>query len=248
MQRTSLPKAVRVKVDLVLSSGFLAFARQAGFLAGVEELGVKVDGICGVSSGALAGALWAAGHPAQEIAAILVESAPLWHVRPHGAPWRGLFHLDPMQARLRDLLPARIEQLQRPFAVGVMGRGGARVLLESGPLPEAVAASCAVPYLFRPVTVGGVAYQDGGAIDRTFLGPWRARRPEAPVVLHLVDGRGGEMEVPTGPGLTVVRNRRSGARLWSLGDFVGQFEEARENTLTALEAALFGVPDAPHPG
>ena len=45
------------RYDLVLSSGFLAFARQAGFLEAVEQLGLAVDGVCGTSSGALAGAL-----------------------------------------------------------------------------------------------------------------------------------------------------------------------------------------------
>ena len=59
--------------DLVLSSGFLAFAAQCGFLQAVEESGIAVDGVCGTSSGALAGALWASGWPAQ-----VSESAGRW--------------------------------------------------------------------------------------------------------------------------------------------------------------------------
>ena len=47
-------------MDLVLSSGFLAFARHAGFLRAVEQLELPVEGLCGTSSGALSGALWAA--------------------------------------------------------------------------------------------------------------------------------------------------------------------------------------------
>ena len=47
--------------DLVLSSGFLAFARHVGVLRAVERSGQDVTGVCRTSSGALVGALWAAG-------------------------------------------------------------------------------------------------------------------------------------------------------------------------------------------
>jgi predicted acylesterase/phospholipase RssA len=39
-------------MDLILSSGFLAFARHVGVLKVIEEKGIVVDGICGTSSGA----------------------------------------------------------------------------------------------------------------------------------------------------------------------------------------------------
>ena len=48
--------------DIVLSSGFLAFAAHAGFLAAVEDVGIKVRGVMGTSSGAITGALYAAGY------------------------------------------------------------------------------------------------------------------------------------------------------------------------------------------
>ena len=52
--------------DLVLSSGFMAFASHSGFLQGVQDAGLEVQGVCGTSSGALAGSLYCAGYsPAQ---------------------------------------------------------------------------------------------------------------------------------------------------------------------------------------
>ena len=63
--------------DLLLSSGFLAFGRQAGFLAAVEEVGLEVGAVQGTSSGALAGSLWAAGVPAAEIFVELTARSPL---------------------------------------------------------------------------------------------------------------------------------------------------------------------------
>lgn len=223
-------------MDLVLSAGFLAFARQAGFLAAIEEARVRVDGICGVSSGALAGALWSAGHPAARVAEILSESAPLRHVRPNWRFWRGAFDLDPMIRTLRTLLPARFEDLDRPFAVGVMDRARTAHLLSSGPLPEAVAASCAVPGLFAPVLVDGVEWRDGGFADRTFLGAWRWRRPEKPVLLHLVEARNRATVLPDLPHVTIVHSARSGARLWNLGDFAGQLRETRDRALAAISS------------
>jgi hypothetical protein len=50
--------------------------------------------------------------------------------------------LDNVIERLRQVLPPRIEDLGRPFAVGVVSQGE-HLLIDEGPLPEAVAASCA---------------------------------------------------------------------------------------------------------
>lgn len=43
------------------------------------------------------------------------------------------------------------------FAVGVVARNGEYRLIDSGALPEAVAASAAIPFVFEPVNVPGEA-------------------------------------------------------------------------------------------
>ncbi len=217
-------------MDLVLSSGFLAFARHCGFLHAVEERALSVEGICGTSSGALVGAMWAAGIPAVEIVQRLSARRPLSLVRPSGTPWRGICSLSALIAQLRLWLPATFGELSHPLAVGVMDDHGRGLLLSEGSLPEAVAASCAVPYLFVPVAVDGVQYADGGAVDRLGLEPWSRLRGEREQLVHLVErSAGAETVLP--PGLSVVRTPRSGANFWSLGDFFGQVEEARKLSL-----------------
>lgn len=224
-------------VDVVLSSGFLAFAAQAGFLAAIEESGTEVAALCGTSSGALAASLWAAGMPARDVLKRLTEVAPLKQVRPSGRPWRGMFSLKPVIASLRRDLPARFEDLQRPLGVGVMDRARRPVLLTAGPLPEAVAASCAIPRLFAPVPIDGALWADGGLVDRTALTAWRARRPDTSVVLHLVDrSKGLDVDADLAS-VRVVRSPRSFARLWDLGDVRGAFEHSRQAGLAALRAA-----------
>jgi NTE family protein len=225
-----------MSIDLVLSSGFLAFAAQAGVLRAVEETGVEVDALCGTSSGALAGALWLAGMPAEQILERLTASVPLRHVRPSLRPWRGLFSMEPVMRELERDLPANMADLKRPFATGVIDRERKARLLTEGPLPACVAASCAIPRVFAPVEVHGVAYRDGGVVDRTGLTAWREARPGRTVVLHLVESTSGTPTTDDLSGVHVIRNPRSGAQFWSLGDTRMRFERARANARAVLDA------------
>ena len=57
-----------------------------------------------------------------------------------------------------------------------MTANGQHVLVDSGPLPEAVAASAAIPFLFKAVAVPGRVdgpLSDGGVCDRVAVRPWR---------------------------------------------------------------------------
>jgi predicted acylesterase/phospholipase RssA len=222
-------------VDLVLSSGFLAFAEQAGFLAAVEDSGLTVEGVCGTSSGALAGSLWCAGVPAHDVFELLCGRAPVRWLARSPAPWRGLFGLGRVAAELRERLPARFDGLSRAFGAGVV-HGQRAQLLTEGPLPEAVAASCAVPWLFHPVRVDGRELVDGGARDRLALSAWRAHRPGRELVVHLVDSSRGHRDAghDSLEGLTVCTSARSGARLWSLGDARARFEHSRARAMHTL--------------
>ena len=236
------------EVDVVLSSGFLAFAAQAGFLRAVEQRGLRVGGICGTSSGALAGALWAAGMPAETIFRRLTERAPLRQVRPCFRPWRGMFSLKPVIAELRKDLPARFEDLERPLGIGVMDRDRRPALRTSGPLPEAVAASCAIPWLFAAVPIDGVSWADGGLADRTALTAWRALRSQRPTVLHLVERSKGQERSDDLTQVTVVTTPRSNARLWDLGDARARYERARRLATEKLRSAptvLHATPETP---
>ena len=70
-------------MDIVLSSGFLAFASHIGFLRALEEADAPVKGVCGTSSGALVGALWASGLSTQEIERELFRDRPMSQISFH---------------------------------------------------------------------------------------------------------------------------------------------------------------------
>ena len=221
-------------VDLVLSSGFLAFARHIGFLTAIEASGREVAGVCGTSSGALVGAMWASGLSLDAIREELTGKPPSTMIQAHLRVWRGLFTFDRAIARLKEILPPTLEDLPIPFGVGVRGPNKEHVLLTRGPLAEAVAASCAIPFVFEPVIIDGVPYQDGGAVDRYGITAWRSWRGDITPIVHRVEaslGREGEDDLQ---GLTVANTPRSGASFWNLGDVGAQIEEARDLTERAL--------------
>lgn len=234
---------VETSVDVILSSGFLAFASHLGFLTALAELEVRPACLVGTSSGALVGALFAAGASVSRVASLLTSSRPLGFLRPHWAPWQGAFDAGPLLTLLRRELPRTFEELSLPFAVGVArANTNAHQLVNTGSLPEAVLASCAVPRLLRPVTLGGERYVDGGAADRTALGSWRAWRPGHRAILHRVERSMGTEVVHPMPNVVEVVSPRSRNSLWRLRDFDREMQRARERTLLALR----GVDERSH--
>ena len=180
--------------DLILSSGFLAFARHTGVLDAVRERGVEIGGVVGSSSGALAGAFFAAGYSPDEIAEELSSRRPLGYFRLSPTPWRGAFSLRHVVTHLRNRLPATFDDLERPLALGVATRERGELrhaLITSGSLADAVAASCAIPWVFSPVRIDGVPWIDGGFADRLGLTEWRKWRPGKRAWVHCVESSRG---------------------------------------------------------
>lgn len=179
MMTTKSPISDKIPTDLILSSGFCAFARQAGVLAAVEDFGIHIDRCVGTSSGSLAASLYCAGFTPLQIADELSKRRPISLCQPSLKIHKGAFSLNGLIAHLRTLLPKDFTQLQRKLAIGVFETStGTFRLIEDGDLPQAVAASCAIPYIFQPVAVSvragspPVLMADGGVKDRLGLGHW----------------------------------------------------------------------------
>ena len=220
--------------DIVLSSGFLAFARHLGVLRATERNGLSVDGVCGTSSGALIGALWASGRSTEEIAEELRVLRPMQLMGGHWRIWEGLFSLAPLIQHLEQRLPATFDGLERPFAVGVQRPDKSHALLSSGPLALSVAASCAMPGIFRPIAIDSIRCVDGGAADRLGLAAWRELRGPRATLVHEVARTAGKDVRPEDPDSVWIRTPRSRASFWNLKDFDNQLEEAMETAADVL--------------
>lgn len=219
-------------MDVLLSSGFLAFARHIGFRRTLLKHSIDVTGICGTSSGSVVGALWANGMSESDMIDLLNVSRPLSQVDFHWQIWKGLFVFDTFKVRLREVLPEKIEDLPIPFGVGLCTMDRRAIVVTKGNLVDAIAASCAVPYMFHPMPFEGSLYRDGGFADRIGAVGWRAfrRNADLPAIAHIVNRSNGVANEMGLDNIPIVRTPRSFASLWSMGDFLGQLEEAAELT------------------
>ena len=131
-------RPVPCPVDIVLSSGLLAFARHAGFIDACSDLRIAPVRIVGTSSGSLAGSMLASGMSSQKIYEEQGSRPPIQLMSPTWRIHRGLFSLKSLIKHLRSILPRDFESLPTPLAVGVFGSSGTYELITEGDLPEAV--------------------------------------------------------------------------------------------------------------
>ena len=226
-------------VELILSSGFLAFAHHSAFLASVEQLNLNVKGIMGTSSGALAGAMFAAGYKADEISKELTRLPPikLMKFRPH--PTKGIMKLNPVAERLRELLPENIEDLNMSFAAGVVNQKYKFVMVDKGPLVPAICASMAIPVVFQPVEINGLEngpFMDGGLKDRVGFRDWTESphsKEEHLKLVHIIDKStklSGSDQIDTNleKNIKVIESPKSGEFFFKLKHFDSQFKESNK--------------------
>lgn len=144
-----------------------------------DELGIKPAAIAGSSIGAIMGAAMASGMSGREIRdysrSILAHrsevASRIWQSRPQSFAdlMKGGLHVSQfnVERTLKAFLPATIPEtfsgLQIPLKVTATDYYGHRlVVLEEGDLVSAIAASAAIPAVFRPVTRDGRMLIDGG--------------------------------------------------------------------------------------
>lgn len=179
------------RIGLALGGGGARGLAHIHAIEALDELGVRPVAIAGSSIGAIMGAGMAAGLDGKAIRdyahATLSRGsevmARLWKARPKDVTsfvtGLRLTQFDGEQV-LRAFLPAnipeRFEDLTIPLlvtATDYFGHGSA--VLQSGPLYSALAASSALPAVFKPVERDGMTLIDGGIFN--------------PVPFDLLEGR-----------------------------------------------------------
>lgn len=169
-----------MKIGLVLGAGGARGLAHIGALRAIEEAGHEPVAVAGASMGAFIGAMAAAGHDAARI-----ERAVTDHKRftvPSPGRRGGLLGHDRILDAFRKDLPEQIDALNLPFAaIAVDISSGEVVVIDSGPLRPALAASIALPGLLDPVKRGDRHLVDGGVVNALPVDVVR-NMTEAPVV------------------------------------------------------------------
>src|SRR5438105_13729594 len=149
-------------IGLALGGGFARGIAHVGVLKVLEEENIPVSFVAGTSVGALIGAAYCSGvSPAEleEIAArVRFKDLARWTLSRYGFATNLR-----MITFLKKILKVHtFEELQIPLAVTATDFGsGEGVVFRTGPLIDAVRASCAYPGVFLPVKVNGRLLVDG---------------------------------------------------------------------------------------
>lgn len=162
------PKAEtrRARLGLALGGGAVRGAAHVGVLSVLEREGIRPDVVAGVSVGAFVGAGIAAGVPAADILEAFRHSSWLRIAVPSWRSPLGMLDSSPLGVLIEKLTRStECDKLELPFAaVACDLLTGERVVLDAGPLHEAICASSAVPGIFEPVRRDGALLVDGGLV------------------------------------------------------------------------------------
>ena len=167
---------------IVLGSGGVRSIAALGMVEVLRREGLRPDLVVGCSAGALFGALIAAGHGAEEAVRIAttlwsadVTRRRRWRAIPQML-WPRLGRFDADFALRDDRLVMRrleqafgglqIESLSVALRVTTTDAAtGERVVLRRGSLVQALRASIALPFMFKPVQLDGRRLIDGFVAD-----------------------------------------------------------------------------------
>jgi NTE family protein len=175
-----------VGIGLALGGGFARGLAHIGVLKVLEEENIPVRFIAGTSVGALVGAAYCSGLSIAELEHLAS------HVRfKHFARWTlsryGFASNQRMIGFLNSVLKVKtFEELRIPLAVTATDFStGEGVVFHSGPLVDAVRASCAYPGMFLPVKIRGRLLIDGMLSYTVPTVPLRHMGAERVLAVHL---------------------------------------------------------------
>lgn len=151
---------------LVLSGGGIRWFAHVWVYKALIESWYTISSVAGTSMGSLIWALIASGKSPAEIEEICTKKSLLEYLDlTFGTD--GILSAAKIRSTLRKATDVtRIESLQLPFSVCVTDIQSAQALYyTSWDLAKLVSASCAVPWIFKPIYYEGKCLVDGGVTD-----------------------------------------------------------------------------------
>lgn len=167
----------KYKLGVAFSGGGAKAAAHCGALQALHEFGLKPEIVSGTSAGALVAIFYSCGFSPREIVSHFLGMNFFKDIVSPGIPRGGMFDSKPLLEYLRKILPyTKLEELPIPtyIVASDMEHGVAKVFSRGEIAPRAV-ASCSIPVIFNPISIGGVHYVDGGAFQNLPVPAIRSR-------------------------------------------------------------------------
>jgi NTE family protein len=184
------------RIGIALGGGGARGMAHVPVLEALDDLGVRPAAMSGTSIGAIFAAGYAGGLSGEALREIATTTfrdrnavlARLWKLRPRrfgdffGSP--GLMQFDALRVLetfVGESIPDSFEELEIPLSVIATDfYACCAVTLAQGSLPSAVAASMAIPALFKPVNYEDRVLVDGGIVNPL---PFDALPPDLDIVV-----------------------------------------------------------------
>ncbi len=176
------------RLGLALGGGGGKGAAHLGVLQVLEELELPIDLIVGSSAGGAVALLYAAGLSHSEILA-LFRAMSLRRIAVPDPTRTGLIGQRRREELLTRLLGTRtFDDLRIPCAVTAVDLvSGAVVMIDEGPLVQALLATTALPGIFPPVLRDGMILADGGILNNLPVNLVRERGVQRVIAVELND-------------------------------------------------------------
>ena len=171
-----MKEKIKYRLGLALSGGGARGFAHPGALKAIEDFGLHPEIICGTSSGAIAGVLYADGYTPEEIIGLFVGKE-LREFADIQVPVTALFGTSGFRRFLKKHLRSKsFEDLRIPVNIVATNLDeGKSVVFDKGPVIDPLIASCCIPVIFNPVNINGVPHVDGGVCKNFPVSPIRSR-------------------------------------------------------------------------
>jgi NTE family protein len=158
---------MKKKIGVVLSGGGVRGLAHVGFLKALNEFGIQPDYVSGCSSGALVGALYAAGCTTEEMLDYFSANANIFSLTKVSTKRTGMFNSEKYISTLDSIiLNDSFDALQCQLIVNATDiLKGELSYFSTGDVKRKVIASATVPGIFTPIEIDGGVFVDGGAMD-----------------------------------------------------------------------------------
>jgi len=155
-----------MKIGLALSGGAARGIAHIGVLRYIEEKNIKISCIAGTSAGSIVGSLYCSGKSIEQLAKIACTMS--WRdLINFSFPKKGIIDSKRLLKILKEHLGEVVfSDLEIPLIVNAVDLSkGEEIVIDEGPVAEAVQASCAIPGIFTPVKWNNRLLVDGGLLD-----------------------------------------------------------------------------------